>query len=245
MPNASTLGFVLGSEPFKEQDKLVHLLTYDRGILKAIAPGALKGRNRFGSMLEMFCEGEYQYHWKEDREMITLTRGDLVASYFTIVSDPANIFYFYLMAETLLKFVPYDHKDKRIYRLVSALLEARSEGGPMDMLLLYFLAWILRIEGMMFNPRTCHNCFERGITSAWFKTDFQGILCPKCRTNENVALNPHELSFLIWLETHSPKDLKNRTDPIDTAKLIRTLKNKIEHHGEFNLKSTQYLAEFR
>jgi len=117
MPNASTRAFVLGTSPFNEQDKLVHLLTFDRGILRAIAPGALKNRNRFGSLLELFTEGEFQYYWKEDKEMITLSKGDIVKSYFNTVSEPQNIFYFYLVSEILLKFIPYNHRDKRIYRV--------------------------------------------------------------------------------------------------------------------------------
>ncbi len=245
MPNASTLAFVLGTSVFNEQDKLVHLLTVNRGILKAIAPGALKNKNRFGALLELFIEGEFQYHWKEDKEIITISKGDIVNSNFNMVSNPGNIFYFYLVAEVLLKFVPYSHRDKRIYRLVRALLESREKGIPMDLLLLYFLIWILRIEGMMFNPGVCHNCFEKNIPRAWMKADFRGILCPACRTNENLGLGGDDLQFIRWTEKHAPKDLDPWTGKIDNAKLIRTFKQKIEHHGELNLKTTQYLSEFR
>jgi DNA repair protein RecO (recombination protein O) len=245
MPNASTQAFVLGTSTFSEQDKLVHLLTKERGILKAIAPGALKNRNRFGSLLELFTEGEFQYYWKEDKEMITLSKGDIVKSNFNTVSDPKNIFYFYLVSEILLRFVPYSHKDKRIYRLVKALLENRAQGIKMNLLLLYFLIWILRIEGMMFNPAICHNCFDRNIQQAWMKTDFRGILCPKCKTNENLMFMGNDLQFIKWTEKNRPRDLEVWEDKIDSAKLIRIFKVKIEYHGELSLKSSQYLAEFR
>lgn len=245
MPNASTRAFILGTTVFNEQDKLVHLLTVNRGTLKAIAPGALKNQNRFGALLELFTEGDFQYHWKEDKEIITLSKGDIVTSNFNMVSNPGNIFYFYMVAEVLLKFVPYNHRDKRIYRLVRALLESREKDTPMDMLLLYFLIWILRIEGMMFNPGVCHNCFEKNIHRAWIRTDFRGILCPTCRTNENLSLAADDLQFIRWTEKHAPKDLDAWNDKIDNAKLIRTFKQKIEHHGEISLKTTQYLSEFR
>jgi DNA repair protein RecO (recombination protein O) len=233
MPNASTQAFVLGTSPFNEQDKLVHLLTFDRGILRAIAPGALKNRNRFGSLLELFTEGEFQYHWKEDKEMITLSKGDIVKSYFNTVSEPQNIFYFYLVSEILLKFVPYNHRDKRI------------KGIEINLLLLYFLIWILRIEGMMFNPQICHNCFDRNIQQAWMRTDFRGILCSKCKTNENLMFTGNDLQFIQWTEKNGPKDLDVWQGKINREKLIRMFKGKIEYHGEFSLKSSQYLAEFQ
>jgi DNA repair protein RecO (recombination protein O) len=245
MPNASTRAFVLGTSPFNEQDKLVHLLTFDRGILRAIAPGALKNRNRFGSLLELFTEGEFQYYWKEDKEMITLSKGDIVKSYFNTVSEPQNIFYFYLVSEILLKFVPYNHRDKRIYRLIRSLLENRIKGIEINLLLLYFLIWILRIEGMMFNPKICHNCFDRNIQQAWMRTDFRGILCSKCKTNENLMFTGNDLQFIQWTEKNGPKDLDVWQGKINREKLIRIFKGKIEYHGEFSLKSSRYLAEFQ
>ena len=65
MPLASTQALILGSFPINEQDKLTQLLTTDRGILKAVAPGALKSNNRFGSLLELFTEGNFIYYWNE------------------------------------------------------------------------------------------------------------------------------------------------------------------------------------
>ena len=245
MPNAATRAFVLGTSPFNEQDKLVHLLTVNRGTLKAIAPGALKNRNRFGSLLELFTEVEFQYYWKEDKEMVTLSKGDLVKSHFSTVSSPENIFYFYLVSEILLRFVPYNHRDNRIYRLVRALLETRVQGIEMNRLLLYFLIWILRIEGMMFNPEICHNCFEKNIRQAWVRIDFRGILCSRCKTTENRMLTTDDLQFIKWTEKHAPKELGIWKDKIDESKLIRLFKQKIEYHGELGLKSSQYLPEFR
>jgi len=56
MPTSSTKAFVLSSVPFGEQDKLVQLLSENWGILKGIAPGAQKVRNRFGSIFELLTE---------------------------------------------------------------------------------------------------------------------------------------------------------------------------------------------
>lgn len=244
MPIDATRAFILGTLPFSEQDKLVHILTINKGILKAIAPGALKNKNRFGSLLELFSEVEFQYYWQEEKELITLSKGDLVKSYFHIVSDPANIFYFYFMAEILLRFVPYNHSDDRIYRLVRAFVENRANGIEINFLFLYFLTWILRLEGMMFDPGFCHNCFTRNIHQAWLKTDFRGILCSQCKTNENVMFTPNDLQFLSWTQKHSPKELEIWKEKIDCSKLIRIFKQKIEYHGELILKSSQYLPEF-
>src|SRR5512145_2722566 len=115
MPQASILALVLATSPLNEQDKLVSLLTPERGLLRAVAPGAAKIRNRFGSLLELFTEGEFQYHWREDRELVTIGRGEIRKSYFPLVSATENVFYFYLLAEIALKSMQPDHGDARIY----------------------------------------------------------------------------------------------------------------------------------
>jgi DNA repair protein RecO len=245
MPYTSTKAFVLGVMPLKEQDKLVHLLTADRGILKAMAPGSLKVRNRFGALFELFTEGDFVYYWREEKELITISKGEILNSYFFTVSRPENIFYFYLVAEVLLKFVPFQHKDKRVYRLLHTILENGAGGIEMDMLLLYFLIWILRIEGMMFNPWNCANCFRKKIDEAWLKNDFRGILCRSCKTNEQLFLNKEDLRYIRWTRENTPKDCALWQDKIDKAHLIRIFKRKIEYHGEFALKSSLYLEEFR
>ncbi|MCI0470647.1 MAG: DNA repair protein RecO C-terminal domain-containing protein, partial [Candidatus Aminicenantes bacterium] len=162
-----------------------------------------------------------------------------------IVSMPENIFYFYLVAEILLKFVPYEHQDKRLYRLLHTILENRAGGAAMDSLLLYFLLWILRIEGMMFSPDICYNCYRENLEKAWLKEDFRGILCGSCRTDERLILNREDLQYIHWTQHHSPGDLSTRQGKIDQAHLIRVFKSKIEYHGEFTLKSSQYLPQFR
>ena len=167
MPIGSTQAFVLSTSPLNEQDKIVHLLTADRGIIKAVAPGSLKSGNRFGALLELFTEGDFQYYWKENKEMVTISKGDIINSYFNLISDPENIFYFYLISETLLKFIPFNLRDKRIFRLVASIIKGRVKGINMNLLLLYFFVWILRIEGMMFNPGICYNCFQKSIIESF------------------------------------------------------------------------------
>ena len=210
-----------------------------------MAPGSLKFRNRFGSLFELFTEGEFHYYWQENRDLVTISKGEAVNSYFNIVSDPANIFYFYMAADVFFRFVPFNQADNRLYRLVHAILTNRKEGVEMNLLLLYFLLWVLRIEGMMFNPQLCYNCYTKELSHAFFKSDFRGILCQRCKTDETLELRSEDLRFIHWTEKNSPRDLGIWKDKIDTAHLIRAFTRKIEYHGECSLKSAQYLAEFR
>jgi DNA repair protein RecO (recombination protein O) len=245
MPQASASALVLSTTPLNEQDKLVCLLTSDQGLLKAVAPGAAKMKNRFGSLLELFTAGDFIYYWHEEKELATLANGEIKQSFFTVVSAAENIFYFYLLAEIVLKFIPLNHSDNRIYKLLLAILRGRENKLAMDWLLLYFLVWFLRSEGLLFNPGRCSNCSASGLTRAWLRSDYRGLLCSNCKTNERLALDREELSYIGWTANHSPQDSVTWSGRFAPAPLIRLLAGKIEYHGDFTLKSSRYLPEFR
>lgn len=244
MPQASTRAIVLDQIPFKEQDRLVHLLTEKQGILKAIAPGSMKSRNRFGSLFELFTVGDFFYYWKENHEMVTVTKGDVVISYFETVSDSENVFYFYMVAEIIRKLVPFQQREPRIFKLVLSILDGRRKGADIRRLILYFLIWILRIEGMMFDPHTCASCHARGIAEGWLRTDYRGVLCPFCHGDEKICLSPAERDFIRWTRSGSPADVDRWQGKMDIPSMIRIFKEKIEFHGEFSLKTPMYLKEF-
>ena len=245
MPQASTQALVLSTSPLNEQDKLVCLLTSSRGLLKAVAPGAAKMKNRFGSLLELFTAGEFIYYWKEEKELATLSKGEIKHSFFTVVSAAQNIFYFYLIAEIILKFVPLNQRDSRLYKLLLATLHGREKGLAMDWLLLYFLVWFLRSEGLLFNPARCANCSAAGLTRAWVRSDHRGLLCADCRTNERLSLNQEELAYIHWTKNHHPRDAEQWRNRFSPAVLMRLLVGQIEYHGELTLQSGRYLPEFR
>lgn len=245
MPQASATALVLSSVPLNEQDKLVCLLTSSRGLLKAVAPGAAKIKNRFGSVLELFTAGDFHYYWQEEKELVTLTKGEIRQSFFAVVSAAENVFYFYLIAEIVLKFIPQNQRDDRLYKLLLAVLRGRENKLAMDWLLLYFLVWFLRSEGLLFNPGLCTSCTSTGLPRAWVRRDYRGLLCSQCRTDERLQLDREELAYIDWTRQHHPQDSEAWKGRFIPAALIRLLVGKIEYHGEFTLHSSRYLPEFR
>ena len=245
MPQGSARAFILGSSPINEQDKFIYLLSQEKGLLKAIAPGSLKVKNRFGSLFELFTKGEFFYYCKEDKEIITISKGEIIKSYFNIVSNPENIFYFYLISEILLKSLAPNQQDKRVFKLMESILNNRVEGVEINFLLLYFLIWILRIEGMMFNPSICYNCFLKDINRAWVKNNFRGVLCEKCKNNEKFTINQEELNYIKWTEINPPKNSNIWKNKIDINKMIKLFVKKIESHTECTLNSSRYITELK
>ncbi len=242
MPLESAQAIVIGSYVFNEQDKIVHLLTSGDGIIKIVAPGSSKGKNRFGSMLELFTEGEFFFYRKEDRDLATLSKGDVITSYFETVSNPGRIFYFYLIAEILMKFIPQNFNTERIYKLTKSILVSSEEEVDMTQLLLYFMIWILRIEGMMFETKRCLACHRTDLLKGWVMPDYRGIVCERCRRDEPVILRKTGLEFIEWTKRNEASGSFEVMSDEDRKNVFMVLKNKIEYHGEFSLNSPRYLS---
>jgi len=244
MPLKSARALVLFSDLIQEQDKRVILLTSSGTILKAIAPGAARNRNRFGSVLELFSEGEFHYYWKEEKELVTLSRGELKKSHFHLIANSSAIFYLHLMAEIIQWFLPEHHYDERLYKMTLAVLAAAESGTAWTDLLPYFLCWVLRIEGLLFQAGTCTNCLESLSDRAWVRRDFRGLLCVKCHQNEPDQLHHDQLQYITWTRSHPPKGVFSWPAADLRDRLTRLLIRKIETHGERSLKCSLYLPEF-
>jgi recombinational DNA repair protein (RecF pathway) len=149
------------------------------------------------------------------------------------------------MAETLLQFIPHQDQNRRAFNLTLAMLRDRQEAIPMGLLLLYFSVWMVRLEGLLFGTGTCSSCRHPLQTRAWVRTDFRGLLCPDCRTDESHDLTERELLFVSQTARQPAHVLEGFLDDRETARLSRLFIRKIEYHGEFRYKSTQYLPIFR
>jgi len=241
MPQRQITALVLDAQNFKEQDKLVTLLNPDEGVLHAVAPGAARFKNRFGPLFELFTEGEFLFYEKENRNLVTISRGEIIKSHFFSVCRGPNVFLYYLVAEVVIKFLPQKDHARRTYRLIKSLLDLPAETADPPLRLLYFLIWVLRIEGVLFQVRRCSNCHQSLKDHGWLREDYHGLLCSRCRTNEERKMDRGARAFINWTRTHSPDQLAELSHSLSIGNLNRLLLEMIEYHGECSLKSSRYL----
>lgn len=162
MPLHKTEAFMLRSYALKEADKICVFLTRDQGKVRGVAHGARKIKSRFGSALEPFTEVSLSYFQKEGRELVSVSTCDILCSHFERGArnvETANAFSY--MAELLTEFLPDHEPNERLYRLISATLEAvESEDGDLSRILRYFESWLLRLVGFFPDTSRCAVCHE-------------------------------------------------------------------------------------
>lgn len=155
----ATEAFVLRTYKLGEADKIAVLLTRRAGLLRGVARGARKMRNRFGAGLELFTHIALDYHEIEGRELVSCRQVEIVHSYFHLAGDAATVATLDYLSGLIVEFTPPHQADEHLFRMVKACLDAiETNPGKLSALALYFEIWLLKLSGFLPDVRHCTVC---------------------------------------------------------------------------------------
>lgn len=242
MPLEQSEAIVLSTFNVGEQDKMVILLTSQRGIIKGIAKGARKFGNRFGSSLEPMSRIIAFYYEKEGKDLVTISNCDLLESFFEISADPDISFNLIYFAELIEEFFPSRAQDELLFRLLLSILRSVQEKKNLDYLGAYFEAWFLKINGILPDLINCKKCGRKITAQGWLSLKKDGVFCGQCASQKKEKIQPPLKTFLQWIKKNPPCQQKNL--PFNSAqikKIREILQSIIIYHLEKEPKSLKYL----
>lgn len=185
-----TEGLVLKSYSLAEADKIIVFLTQQQGLVRGVAKGAKRLKSKFGGALEPFSIVQIEYFQKEERELVSVRRIDLVKSYFEKASEPDFLQNFTYLAELLSEFAPPHDPNERLYRMAKVCLETASEFPEnLEAVSLYFELWILRLGGYLPDWSRCDECRRAFAENedANLQINFH-LICMNCRRSRNSLI---------------------------------------------------------
>ena len=231
MPLFETESIVLKSYGLSEADRIVVFFTREHGVIRGVAKGAKRLQSRFGSTLEPFSVVNLEYFLKEDRELSSIQRVDLVRSCFDAASDPEFLQTFSYIADLLTAFVPPHDPNEKLYRMVKACIQA-AEGPDRNLpaMRLYFELWLLRLGGYLPDWNVCGIC-KRTLapeTSADLQSDFQ-LFCGDCRRSRSntVMTGRHREVFFAVQRVDPAQFAAFAVDKLDIVSDVSTAMKRI------------------
>src|SRR6201988_2912883 len=154
-----TEALILRSYNLAEADKIVVCLSRSAGLIRGVAKGCRKLKNRFGASLEPFTFINLTYYEKENRELVSFRNAEILNSRFKLSSNAAILTGFSYMGDLLIDFSPPHQANDNLFRMALACFEAASETPTdLDAVLRYFEVWLLKIEGFLPDLKACANC---------------------------------------------------------------------------------------
>jgi DNA repair protein RecO (recombination protein O) len=155
----TTDAIVLRSYNLAESDRIVICLTRSSGLVRAVAKGARRMKSRFGAALEPFTLVKLSLHEKENRELMTVSSAEILESHFDLSGNFESAEVLAYMGEMVAEFAPPHETDERLFRMLSACVDALAQrSGSERALMRYFEIWLLRLAGLFPDFRACAGC---------------------------------------------------------------------------------------
>jgi len=221
-----TEALILRSYNLAEADKIVVCLSRSAGLIRGVAKGCRKLRNRFGAALEPFTLVNLTYYEKEHQELVSFRQVEILKSRFNLSSNASILTGFSYIGDLLIDFSPPHQANDNLFRMALACFEAASE-TPEDLeaVLRYFEVWLLKLEGFLPDLRTCVNCHNTfGEEIVYLGADLS-LRCYQCSQGRGSAVSGRLRTHLRTTEKLSPARFAEgaREVPNDTKKEMAEL----------------------
>lgn len=195
-------GVVLRRRETSEGDIRLYILFRKHGPLWVIAPGAARGRRRFGGGTEPLIWGYFGCY--QSPKQLYLREIEVKEDLWEIRKDPGKLEramnWARLLVEHLLPGYPCDEVLSVFYDSLY-LLDKGLDGSLLEWRFLY--RW-MKNWGVAPDIWHCSSCGEK-LEEAYWQGDV--LICKKCRLNGGKAIAQAELSELVCAAALSRKDL--------------------------------------
>ena len=230
-----TEGIVLRTYKLGEADRIVVLLTPDKGMVRAVAKGVRKTKSKFGSRLEQTTHIAMQIHiGKSDLALITQVE---TLTYFPNIRDD---FERLTKANALLEVVdqvalPDEPAPEMHTMLLRALQSLEKSNSPL--LVSGFFLKLMALEGTEPQVTQCVLCSETELVS--FSPAEGGLLCQYHK--RGISISPEAIELMRNILCGELGKALN-TQYSDATKEVESIATQaIEYFLERKIKSTKLL----
>ncbi len=163
-----------------DHDRIVTLLTRERGKVRGVAKGARRKHSRFAGQLQPLAKVRAIWFEKSTSELVRLSSIELVRSADSLVQELEGILLAGYLSEHMLEFAQENEESDHLFRLLDSTTEALLDGVNAELATRYFEAWVLRLSGIFPPPMQCPECGEEVLGRAWMPVAAEGLVCANC-----------------------------------------------------------------
>jgi len=201
-----TEALILRSYNLAEADKIVVCLSRSAGLIRGVAKGCRKLKNRFGAALEPFTLINLTYYEKEHQELVSFRQVEILKSRFNLSSNASILTGFSYMGDLLIDFSPPHQANDNLFRMALACFEAASETpDDLEAVLRYFEVWLLKLEGFLPDLRQCAGCQKTfGVDEVVYLGSDLSLRCVQCSQTRGKSISKQLRTHLRSTEKLSP-----------------------------------------
>jgi DNA repair protein RecO (recombination protein O) len=212
-----TEALVLRSYNLAEADKIIVCLSRSAGLIRGVAKGCRKLKNRFGASLEPFTLINLTYYEKEHQELVSFRQTEILRSRFNLSGNASILTGFAYMGDLLIDFSPPHQANDNLYRMALACFEAASQSpSDLESVLRYFEVWLLKIEGFLPDLKACANCHRAFADETVYLAGDLSLRCAQCSDSRGGAVSKRLHSHLRTTEKLPPAKFAEESRAVAT-----------------------------
>ena len=241
-------GLVIHRRDMGEADRVVTLLTPQRGRIALLAKGVRKVTSRKAGHLELFTHVRVQV--AKARTWDIITQADTIRAFPGLRTNLRRTSHAYYVAELLYYLAPEGEGDEALFSLALETFEHLERAFNLLLVSRWFEAHLLRITGFQPQLYICPACGEPldvERTNYWNPAE-GGALCPRCGAARKGSrpLPPRILKLMRFLHTHTfdhVQKLSLRPDVL--LELEEFMHMYLRHVLERDLRSLAFIRRLR
>lgn len=234
---------VLKRSDVGEADRLLTLLTAERGKIRAVAKGARKPAARKTGHVELF--NHVALLIAVAREIDIISQADTLDPFMRIREDLDRLSYAYYFAELADRFLEQEVEHREVYALMLQALHWIETARELPRTARYFELHFLDELGYRPQLFNCVNCKEPlEPEENFFSPEAGGVLNPRCRDAQRdaIVISLNALKVMRYLQTRDYAGIQDlKLSPDVERETEALLHYYITHLLERDLKSVDFL----
>jgi DNA repair protein RecO (recombination protein O) len=182
-----TEGIVLRGHDLGEADRIVTILTRERGKVRAVAKGVRKMNSKKAGHLEPFCRCNLLL--AQGRDLDIVAQVETIEAFIHLRASLDRLGPAFYLAELVDTFTEDNAEHRALYEAFTAALVALDHEADGAAVARWFELFILAANGLAPSWTACAGCgapIEPDIEYV-FSLDRGGLLCPNCRGRDVMA----------------------------------------------------------
>ena len=198
MAQYTTDGIVIGGSKFGEADRILRILTKERGKVSAMAKGVRRGKSKFSGCLEPMMVNAFLF--AEGRNMDTVCQVENIQSYSKIRSNYDLLCSAGNLLEAAGQLTEEGLPDLMTYELLLGALDALDAGSSPALVELTFKTGLLQGHGIFPDLSGCNTCGKTRTRAIHFDSVRMSFICDDCAKTQGIyhSIPRKTLEGLHW-----------------------------------------------
>ena len=235
MPNDILNGIVLRYTDYRESDRILTVLSRERGLISVTARGCRKPKSKLASFASPFAYGEMEVNERFGK--LQLSGATVLESFYPIRESYEHFVSASVAVSITAHVAPRETPNEELYLLLYNTLSliAYGDNDPRD-IELCFLAKLFRLEGIAPSLTRCLRCGRdlRGEKQVRFSNSLGGSVCETCGT-AFISVSTLSLEALRRMTLIDVSEMRRVRLPENVRKELASV---IYGYAEYNLNFT-------